>query len=163
MARKITVIVTSLALVLCALCAPISAATYNVYTEGNMNTTYVQYFKDILAGAKITDDYVAFRSGQYEYTMAVGKLGIVDGGIIASSGECKVYRIGQEGTYNARYTYSTETTTGFSVDPNDSIVYSNLGDYPQLIERSAHIETLSLIALGGICVFVLVDRIFRHS
>ena len=74
MVRKIiTAFIIGLMLV-GATCTQALAETHSVYTEGNMNTTYITYFKDILSGTDLNDNYVAFRSGQYEYTMVVGKL-----------------------------------------------------------------------------------------
>lgn len=162
MARKITITVTALALVLCALCAPISAATHNVYTEGNISTTYVQYFKDILSGANINDDYVGFRSGQYTYILVVGSLSY-ENGTISLDDEGTIYTFTQTGNYNSAYNYRVDNISTFSINCGDNIIYSNLGNYPHLIERSTHIETLILVTLGAMCVFVLADRIFRHS
>lgn len=150
------------AILLSVLCTPTAAATHNVYTEGNISTTYVQYFKDILSGANINDDYVAFRSGQYSYILVVGSLSY-ENGVIKLDDKGTIYTFTQTGSYNSTYSYSVENISNFSVNCGNTIIYSNLGNYPHLIERSAHIETFILVTLCGMCVFGLIERIFRHS
>lgn len=162
MVRKVIPIMLCATIILCALCAPVVGATHSVYTEGNISTTYVQYFKDILSGANIKDNYVAFRSGQYEYTMVVGDLEYSNGTISLNETGTE-YTFTQSGNYNAQYKYNTNEITNFSVSVGDSIIYSDVGQFPHLIERGVHIETLTLVLFSAMCVFVIIDRIFRHS
>lgn len=162
MVRKVIPIMLCATIILCALCAPVVGATHSVYTEGNMSTTYVQYFKDILSGANINDNYVAFRSGQYQYTMVVGDLEYGNG-TISLNDTGIVYTFTQSGNYNSQYKYNTNEITNFSVSAGDSIIYSDVGQFPHLVERGVHIETFILITLCGMCVFGLIERIFRHS
>lgn len=150
------------AIILSVLCTPIAAATHSVYTEGNMSTTYLTYFKDIVSGIGFNENYVAFRSGQYEYTMCVGKL-VISGEVITLDGDGKLYTFTNSGNYNSIYNYNVTETNNFSVEVGDSIIYSDVGDFPQLVERGAQIETITLTLLGIVCVYYLVSRIFSHS
>lgn len=161
MVRKVITMCIAAAILLSVLCTPIVAATHNVYAEGNISTTYVQYFKDILSGEKINSDYIAFRSGQYSYTMVVGDLDYTNG-VVSLKESGTIYTFTQSGNYNSTYSYNCDTINNFSVSVGDNIVYSNVGHFPHLIERSAHIETFTLVLLGAMCVFYVVDRIFRH-
>lgn len=162
MVRKVIPLCLIATIILSALCAPVCGATHTVYTDGNMSTTYVQYFKDILSKVNINDNYVAFRSGQYEYTMVVGELDY-SGNTITLKDTGTEYIFSQSGNYNSVYKYNTNETNNFSVTISDNIIYSDVGDFPQLIERGTQIETLTLVVLVAVCVFYVIDRIFRHS
>ena len=139
-----------------AIAMPCKTFAYSVYTEGNMATTYITYFKDIVAGIKPNDKYVAYRSGQYSYTLAVGDLSITDNNI-TSTGTTTLYVYETETSgYNSIYTYNVSDVTDFSLSVPDMIVYSNLGGFPLLEERSVIYEytTLYITCIIGLCMFV---------
>lgn len=162
MVRKIIALCIVATIVIGVLCTPTFAATHNVYTEGNISTTYVQYFKDILSGCDVNDDYIAFRSGQYSYILVVGDLEYQNGQVTLND-TGTIYTFTQSGNYNSSYSYTVNDINNFSVTTGNSIIYSNVGQFPHLIERGVHIETFTLVLLCGMCVFVIIDRIFRHS
>ena len=135
-----------------------TAQAYSPY-DGTMSNTYVQYFKDILADKNLTDNYVAFRSGQYEYIMVVGDLEKNEN-TIALVGSGVMYKFTSSSSYNATYSYTYSNIDDFTLDLTDDIVYTDLGDYPQLIERSARLEEITLIILGVFGLFTIVRRIF---
>ena len=144
------------------LCAPVQAATHNVYENGNLGTTYITYFKDILSGAKFNDNYIAFRSGQYEYTMIVGELEVNDG-LISLVAPGKEYRFYTESTgYNSQYYYEVNDISNFSLNFDNSILYSDLGDYPQLIERGAKYEMFTALLLCVALLSIVFGRFFRR-
>lgn len=141
-----------------ALGVGVSAATHSVY-DGNFSNTYVQYFKDIISGAKFTDNYVAFRSGEYEYTMVVGELKYENGAFtLVGSGTSYSFVSGIG--YNASYTYNVENINNFSLVSTNRIIYSDLGQFPQLVERGAKYEMLSVLLLGIALLGVVVGRFF---
>lgn len=162
MVRKVIRISLFAAILLSVIITPAAAATHNVYTEGNISTTYVQYFKDIISGTNINDDYVGFRSGQYTYCLVVGDLRYESGSISLES-EGTIYTFNQTGTYNSTHTYTVSPISNFSLNSGNAIIYSNVGNYPHLVERSTHVETVILITLCSMCLFGVVTRIFRHS
>lgn len=125
----------------------ISASAYSVYNEGNISTTYLAYFEDISSKIGVHEDYVFFRSGQNEYTMAVGDFDLVNGYFISPS--VKIYQIYSTSTsgYNSYYSFSSRNETGFSLQVASGLVYSNLGNYPDLIERSNYNETAILFVM----------------
>ncbi len=142
------------------LAVPITASAEEPYTEGNISTTYVTYFQDILAKSSITDDYVFFRSGQYEYKMYVGDI-TFENGIFSSDSSCRSFTIGTSSSgYNQTYTFSSSEIGSFSLTTNNALIYSNLGSYPDLIERGEYIETASLLLILVIVCMYLVSRIF---
>lgn len=159
MVRKISALLVACALLFSATCATASAATHSVYDEGNISSTYVTYFRDIVSGIGFNENYVAFRSGQYSYTMVVGDLEYIDG-IISLSGVGSEYVITTSSGYSSDFSYNVNYIDVFSVDTGDSILYSDVGDYPQLVDRGAKYEILTSILLLIICCSVVIARIF---
>lgn len=131
------------------------AATYDIY-DGNPSNTYIQYFKDLLPSIELSKNYVAFRSGQYEYTMVVGDI-VYNNGLFTSDGDCQVYTITQNSNYNGYYTYNNSIISSFVLDGEDKILYSDLGVYPQLEERGQKYEILTTILF----VAVIVGYVFK--
>lgn len=158
MVRKIVVLLASLML----LALPISAKAYNVY-EGNISTTYVTFFEDIANNISIDDDYVVFRSGQYEYLMVVGDIDYKNNSFTSGS-EVTVYEISTNNTnYNNYYQYEVRKENGFSLTSGSALIYSNLGGYPNFIERGDIFELSSfIILLVGLLVF-FVHNIFSYT
>lgn len=142
---------------------PITASAASVYQEGNISTTYVTYFEDILGKLSPFDDYVFFRSGQYEYTMCVGDL-TYSNGWITSNTECDIYQIySTTSGYNNVYQMRFSNSIGYALEAGDSLVYSNLGGYPDLTERSDYIETAVLLLVLVAVFMSLIARIFSFN
>lgn len=134
------------------------AQTYTPY-EGTMSSSYVSYFKDILSGVGFDKNYVALRSGQYEYVMVVGDLEY-DGNSFTSNGTATVYTITNSGNYNSSYSYNVSEISSLSITPDDKIIYSDLGQFPQLMERGAKYEMLSAVLMLICLLGVVIGRIF---
>lgn len=127
-----------------------------------MSTTYIQYFDDIVDGLPITHNYVATRSGQYEYILhASDSLKLSDSGIF-SSDSGTTYRITTNSGYNTTYNYSSFTEQRFSLDSNEQMVYSSIGNYPRLDERGATYEYALLFTAIICCVCMLIRPIFKY-
>ena len=162
MVRKIICFVCSLGLIAAILCGPVQAATHSVYDEGTLSTTYTTYFKDIISGAKFTDNYVAFRSSQYEYNLVVGELEYNNGVISLVGDICKEYRFYSTSTnYNSQYRYSVDTLSEFSLNTDNYILYSDVGDFPQLVERGAKYEMFTTLLLCIVLLCIVFGRFFR--
>ena len=136
MVRKITCICIALLVLCCGLTATVQAANYTAY-DGNISSTYTTYFRDILANAPLTDNYVYFRDSQNGYTMVVGKLDYVNGSFVLLE-KGTIYHIDSNGSnYNNYYSYTVDDIEIFNLITDGKIVYSDLGNFPQLEERSA--------------------------
>lgn len=158
--KKLCVVLVAMLVLIAATCGTIQAATHNVYENGNLGTTYITYFKDILSGTDIKYNYVAFRSGQYEYVLIVGDLEF-NNDTISLVGEGKQYRYyTTSSNYNSQYYYDVSTLNSFSVNVGNSIIYSDVGDFPELIERGAKFEILNSILLSVALLSVVIRRIF---
>lgn len=156
MVRKVIALSLMCVMLITATCG---AAYAQEPYDGNMSSTYVTYFKDIVAGIGFKDNYVAFRSGQNEYTMLVGEL-YYDGETISLVGMGTKYTIYNDNSYNGLYTYDVSSVETGSVTPRNKIVYSDLGNYPQLIDRGAKYETLTSFLLVVALLCVVVGRFF---
>lgn len=158
---KAALCVLAILLLLCANGTVAQAASYSVY-DGNPNNTYIQYYRDILSGLPITDNYVVFRAGQYEYKMVVGDI-VQNNGLFTSETECKVYTFSQtDSGYSGYYEYDISIIDSLVLDTGNKIVYSNLGEYPQLEERGAKYEILTTILIVAICVGCVCRSIFHY-
>lgn len=142
----------------------ITASAADVYTEGNISTTYVTYFRDILGKLPPSDDYVFFRSGQSEYTMVVGDL-FYQNNIISAYTPCRVYQIytSSSSGYQSTYHFAANNYAEYTVNIGSGLVYSNLGDFPDLNERSDYLETAILVLMLIFIFMHLISRIFNFT
>lgn len=161
MVRKIINVLLVGILLVGALCTQASAVTHTIYDEGTLSTTYTTYFKDIVSGIGFNENYVAFRSGQYSYSMVVGELEY-NNGVISLKGTGKEYKYSATTTsgYNQQYKYTVTNLSNFSVNCGDYIIYSDVGDFPQLVERGAKYEIIQTLLIGICCLCVVINRIF---
>lgn len=161
MVRKIISSALLCALLVCALCTQASASTHTIYDEGTISSTYVTYFRDIVSGIGFNENYVAFRSGQYSYSLIVGELEYKNGVIsLISSGREYKFAARSNQSYNATYNYTVTELNNFSVECGDYIIYSDIGDYPQLVERGAKYEIINTTLISIMLVSIVVNRIF---
>lgn len=143
----------SLALALCVSMAS-QATAYTVY-DGSLGSNYITYFRDIISKYPVSSDYVAFRSGQYDYMLVIGDLTKTDSRI-ASDGEVAICTVSTNTGYNANTAINFRNESSFDLDVGDDIVYSNLGLYPALEGRSDVYDftTCYLLIVVFICVLL---------
>lgn len=133
------------------------ALTQEAY-QGTISTTYITFFRDIVAGLPVLDDYVFLRTGDNEYTMYSGDLDYTNG-TFYMTGEGKEYVIEQvsgSGYGNSYYRYSVSTVDDVRVNVGSFLVYSNLGDFPQFEDRGVLYEYATFMAVFviGLCALV---------
>lgn len=161
--NKSVMIIFCVVMLLCATCGTAAAAEYDVY-EGNISSSLTTYAKDILPNANIKDNYVFFRSGQYTYDIIVGDL-LYENGVFTLADNGKQYTIDTQTSSftNNYYTYSVKEITDFTLTTGNCIVYSDLGDFPELEERSAKFEIIQTCTICVACLFVVIRSIFNSS
>lgn len=158
MARKISLLI---ALLCVCLSLTSTAFAYTSYDSGNISTTYVQYFRDTVNSLPTDFNYVAFRSGQYEYVLhASDSLKYSNGQYLSDTGV--TYKWTQGSGYNSTYTYDVSHEQNFVLNCNNQMVYSDIGDYPSLTERGSTYAfgILCAAVIGGICV--LIRPMFKY-
>lgn len=158
--KKYMLVLAAVLIFITASCGTISAAAYSVY-EGNLSSSQLQYFRDILPSTNLLHNYVVFRNGQYEYIMIVGDLEL-NNNTFTLNDSGKIYTINTSSGYNSVYTYNASMIDSFTLSTNDYIVYSDLGDFPQLEDRGQKYEILTTIILciAGCCY--IIRNIFYH-
>lgn len=161
MVRKMSAIILALIVTISCFATTGLCASYSVYSNGSISSTYITYFKDIISGQSINSDYVAFRSSQYEYILAVGNIDY--DGTFKGNGAIKIYTFDTESSnYNQNLRYTISSDSNFSLSRGETVVYSNLGDYPQLIERGSHYEVITAVLVGVCMCSVVIGRIFFY-
>lgn len=157
--RKFMLVCLSVCTMLIA-CATDTFA-YDVYNSGNISTTYNSLFEDIVQGLPVNDDYVFFRNSQYEYILIAGDLDY-NGVSFSANTKLKEYILTTtQASYNNYYTYEVNEIDGMNLNTTNKIVYSNLGDFPRLIERGSTYEYTQLFTLVIIGCCLLVRPIFE--
>ena len=149
------------ALVIVAI-ATIPCAAASIY-QGSISTTYTDYAKQILSKCPPFEDYVFFRSGQYEYTLVCGGLTLNGDTFTGSNvGEFIITYHNATSGYGGTsyYTVTGKTTSSFTLDTNNELVYSSLGSFPALIERGDFVETVNLLLLVIIALCLLIRPVY---
>lgn len=158
-------------LVLCvAMTGQAHAISYTPYNQGNIGSTQLAIFRDIVGNLPINDSYVAFRSGQYDYKLVAGELKADSSSIMCkdTGTTVKVYTINTDNNnYNSTYDYTVTTQQNFKLTTGNLLVYSNLGDYPSLEERSVSYAfvTMLCVCVIGLCAIIrpLFNFVLRLS
>lgn len=158
MVRKIRALLVVAALA-AMLAVPAAASAYTVYDEGNISSTYTTIFRDLMPRKGINDDYLFFRSGQYEYVMLVGELEYQDGVFLGDA--ATEYRIVTSNGYNTDYSYTVQEVTDVFLVPLDSLVYSNLGHYPELQEQRDYLLFAQVFLLFVYLCLILLAPVMR--
>lgn len=131
--------------------------------QGTISTTYVTFFRDIASTLPVSHDYVMLRTGDNTYKMYSGDF-INEGEDFYMQGDGYVHTINynsSSGYGNYYYSYSVDTTSDVTLSSNGQLIYSNLGGYPSLTERSASIEYATFIAVFALCIGFVLHSIFK--
>ena len=139
---------------------PASAASYTAY-DGTISSTYTTLFRDIVGQVGVLDNYVFFRSGQYEYILVAGDLTYEQD--IFTAETATEYKIITNNQYTSQYIYSVTEITDFNFAPGTTLIYSNLGSFPDLVDRGEFYSFATLVlALIALCMF-LIRSIFSFT
>ena len=132
-----------------------SAASYTPYA-GPVPEEYREVFGSIAGKVSFQKDYVFFRSAENEYMMITGDLTFESGSFEAES--CTVYRIlFQEGAPS----FSQREEFDLVLTVNDALVFSDLGHFPDLIDRSEVYSLATLLLLVIALCMYLINGIFN--
>lgn len=134
------------------------ASSYSPYNDGNIGTTQLQYFRDIVSNLGINDSYVASRTDRYTYQLFVGDIKYSNGQFTGSNqgSVITIYTIKSDTNSYGTYTYTVTSDNNFTFNASNYLVYSNLGEYPSLEERSViyELSTLFIIAVVALCALL---------
>lgn len=127
---------------------------YSLY-DGNISSNYITLLRDLVGKVDPFADYVAFRSGQHDYVIISGDIECIAGDFTGKN--CNVVRVVTDPEYSTRYEIYETNEVGIVLSAGSSLVYSNLGAYPDLIDRTSVYSFASLVLLL-ICVFLYLIR-----
>lgn len=130
-------------------------ATYTQYrnSSGGYSSPNTQVVQTALNEAvPVKDDYIAFQTGQYEYTVVIGDY---SNGTFNSATVVQIDRSGS--VYYVSRSQASEVTCNIS---NEYYVYSSIGkgqyiDYP----RSGYYTSLAVMIM---CVFTVLSVVLRN-
>lgn len=127
-------------------------ATYTVYASTAPNSSYLDWAAMYLPKMGFGDDYVFFRSGQYQYCLAVGNLSWSGGSFSGGDIQCTFLNLSYAGSSDLSLTHSSGS---FSLSPGDKVVYSSLGDFPTLAPDLVYLELIIFLGLVAIVMSIL--------
>lgn len=131
--------------------------------QGTISTTYLTFFKDIVNSLGINDDYLLYRSSNDTYSMIVGD--IENNGTYFEMANGYMYNISSvsgSGYGTSYYSYSVSAISDIYIDTEDYLVYSNLGNFPRLEERSVYYEFATLFIISIMLCIVLIRPLFQY-
>lgn len=136
-----------------------AAITGNGYT-GMMSDQYVNYFSGVVS-KYWGRDYVAYRSGQYSYTLVYDAELQVNGTRFTGTGKSVVINTGSYSNGDWSVDWFGEDSVNLSL--SDVALYSNLSDFPQMeggerLEKTAAV-ILCLAALTVFTCGILFGRV----
>ena len=100
---------------------------YSIY-EGSISSTYITYFNQILSKHSPLDDYLVFRSGQYEYIMLVGDITL--SGSTFHGSDLTEYSVRTDNTnYNSTYKLYSSSGKSLTLQVDNNIIYSIVSAY----------------------------------
>lgn len=152
-----------LVLLVTVLLARAQTVRASVYTEGNISNTYTTIFQDVLDGLNPLDDYIFYRSENYEYRMYVGDLDLSDTLFVGQDLDLYILRYSQSGYSSTSYVYERSSGQSLSVDVGSHLVYSNLGGYPSLVERGDFIGLSQIILLFIVSLCCLIRPVMSFT
>ena len=135
-------------------------SAYNAASDQNLGSTNLTIFAGLVSKVPYGEHYVYWRNGQSSYMFAFGDLSL-EGDLFTGSGDVTIITYSNSGTnMNNNYTWSVSTDRNFSLDGNDRLVYSDLGNYPALTERRLQeYAALTAYTVFGAMLFCLFDRL----
>lgn len=108
---------------------------YNAADGYNLGTTYQSIFAGVAYKVPFGQHYVYWRDSQYSYKFAYGDI-TLEGSEFVGNGDVTICSYDTSTTgYNSDYRWTTGVDGNFSLSASDSLVYSDLGDYPDIFNR----------------------------
>lgn len=122
------------------------------YGIGTSNTAI---FSGVVSGLPLGVNYVYWREGRYEFSLAFGPDLALSGTTFSGSDVSVVTyntyeRDGQQPTFTSR------VESNFTLDAHSWLVWSNLGDYPRLERRYERYEGITCLMLCIASVFSIL-------
>lgn len=140
---------------------PIGVAGAEISDEYGVGTSNTAIFAGVVEKLPFGTHYVYWRESQYVYALAYSDNLEFDG-VSFLADDASVVRYDTGGGYQSPATFICDSEDGFSLNAEDYLVYSDLGSYPDLIERGGvTYEALACVILCSFAVWYLLERFVR--
>ena len=137
--------------------APLADAS----SDYGLGTSYNELFAGVVGKLPIGTHYVYYRASDDVYELAYSD-GMELSGDVFTAPSATVVTYNVSGGYGRPATFTVGTESGFTCDTGGYLVYSDLGSFPDLINREeVDYAALCCIILCSFALFVLFDRIVR--
>ena len=126
-----------------------------------LGTSYTDIFSGVVGKLPLDVHYVYYRASDDVYELAYSDDMELSGEVFSAPSAVVIsYNVG--GGYGRPATFTVGTESGFTCDTGGYLVYSDLGSFPDLINREeVDYAALCCIILCSFALFVLFDRIVR--
>ena len=130
-------------------------------SEYGVGTSNTAIFAGVVSKLDYGQHYVYWREGQYLYCLAYStSLSLAGSRFTADSVQVVQYR--SYSGYQSQATFSTYTDSNFSLDAGNYLVWSDLGDYPELYERGAQdYAQLACVILASFGLYYLFSQLWQ--
>ena len=135
------------------------SAFYNSIYNGQISGTVLDYFDRFSYKLSFFDDYLLYRSGQYEYTLVYGDLDL--SGTTFSGDALHSVRLNTYTSNFNDYVWSVSDNDSLVLNVGTKPVYSNLGSYPTLDRQSDFLPLLVLLVLVVFGLVLIVRPVFQ--
>lgn len=128
-------------------------------SQYGVGTSNINIFGPVASKLPYGTHYVYWRDGQYQYKFAYSPGLAYENGVFTASSATVITYTTNTG-YQGQATYVVGTEGNFSLDSDNYLVWSDLGDYPTLYERGeVDYAELTCVMLASFGLFMLFDRL----
>lgn len=135
-------------------------ANYSVY-PGTVSGQPLQLGRDLVSSGISTPHYLFFRGGEYDYYMIIGDLEYNNGSF--SFTDADVYQYNYAHTQQNQYYYAMylRRESGSVSNPYSATLYSDLGSFPQLLDRGGvTLEASILFSVVLLTLYIVIRDLF---
>lgn len=126
-----------------------------------VGTSYTSIFAGIAGKLPLDHHYVYYRDGQYDYVL-VHSVDLQYDGTSFYAADVETVTYSTSGGYQEQPTITFGSETDWLLSPKNYLVWSDLGSYPDLINRGeVQYEALCCLILCSFAVWLLLDRLVR--
>ena len=137
----------------------VSAA--EISDEYGVGTSNTAIFAGVVEKLPFGTHYVYWRESQYVYALAYSETLAFDGAAFTAE-DVTVVCYDTSGGYQVAPVFIVDEQVDWELAPEDGLVYSDLGHYPDLIERGGvTYEALACVILCSFAVWYLLERFVR--
>lgn len=128
---------------------------------GTISDTYLDYFTGIVEKLPYGTNYVIWKSGEYEYTLAYGDQLELDGTRFTGT-DCSVVQIYRQSENYSSNWLVRNLTDDVEVSAGNLFIYSDLGMYPGVGRGVSRYEgTALLFAIAFATLYIVLRDFFR--